>query len=128
MLVPSEAEQFIKSRGIIEYKGKLAQVEADGGSLLQWEKATAQFVKTEKNTISYRLTVPVWNTTEKQDFIVEYQYVNNAGWKISKEPKLEKSTAITDKLAVDLAAKFETASLYVQAGGDYGRVNTKHFL
>lgn len=119
VLVPSEAEQFIKNRGIIEYKGKLAQVEADGGSLLQWEKATAQFIKTEKNTQHYRITVPVWNTSEKQTFLVEYQYVNKVGWKISKEPKQEKSTAITEKLAVELAAKFEATILNVQAGGDY---------
>lgn len=120
VLVPSEVEQFIKSRGIIEYRGKLAQVEADGGSLLQWEKASAQYVKTDKNTISYRLTVPVWNTSEKQDFIVEYQYENKVGWKISKEPKQEKSTAISAKIAIEMAAKFKTTSSYVQAGGEYG--------
>ena len=39
VLVPSEAEQFMKSQGIIEYRGKLAQVEeVDGGSLLQWKE------------------------------------------------------------------------------------------
>lgn len=127
VLVPLEAEQFMKSRGIIEYNGKMAQVEADGGSLLQWDKVTAKYVKTEKGTFFYRLTVPVWNTNEKQDFIVEYQYVNKIGWRISKEPKQEKSTAITDKLAIDLAAKFEKAILYVQAGGDYGPGEYKTF-
>ncbi|WP_391119567.1 DL-endopeptidase inhibitor IseA family protein [Psychrobacillus sp. L3] len=127
VLVPSEVEQFIKSRGIIEYKGKLAQIEADGGSLLQWEKAAAQYVKTEKNTIYYRLTVPVWNTSVKQDFIVEYQYVNKIGWKIRKEPKQEKSTAISAKIAIEMAAKFKTASSYVQAGGEYGTGEYKTF-
>lgn len=119
VLVPSEAEQFIKSRGIIEYKGKLAQVEVDSGSLLQWEKATAELVKIEKNTRLYLLTVPVWNTSEKQSFKVEYQYVNNTGWKISKEPKQEKNTPITDKTAIELAAKFAAVFLHVQAGGGY---------
>lgn len=127
VLIPSEAEQFIKSRGIIEYNGKMAQIEADGGSLLQWDKATAKYVKTEKNTVIYRLTVPVWNTSEKQDFIVEYQYVNKIGWRISKEPIQEKSTAITDKLAIDLATKFHKAVLYIQAGGDYGPGEYKTF-
>jgi DNA-binding phage protein len=129
VIVPSEVEQFIKSRGIIEYKGKLAQVEADGGSLLQWEKATAKYVKNEKNTIYYRLTIPVWNTNEKQDFIVEYQYLNNIGWKISKEPKQEKSTAstISSKVAIEMAAKFITATSYVQAGGEYGPGEYKTF-
>ena len=129
VLVPSEAEQFMNSRGIIEYRGKLAQVEeADGGSLLQWERASAQYVKTEKNTFYYRLTVPVWSTSENQDFIVEYQYFNKDGWKISKEPKQENITAISNKLAVELAAKFEAASSYVQAGGEYGRGEYKTFF
>ena len=129
VLVPAEAEQFIKSRGIIEYKGKLAQVEADGGSLLQWEKATAQFVKKDKNNLQYRLTVPVWNTNEKQNFLIEYQFVNNkAGWKISKEPIQEKNTDLTDKVAVELAAKFAQATLYVQAGGEYSPGEYKTFL
>ncbi|TQR20345.1 DL-endopeptidase inhibitor IseA family protein [Psychrobacillus vulpis] len=127
VLVSSEAEQFIKNRGIIEYKGKLAQVEADGGSLLQWEKATAKYVKTEKDTLYYRLTVPVWNTNEKQNFIVEYQYVNKLGWKISKEPKQEKSTALTNQMVVELAAEYAKAILYVQAGGDYGKDEYKTF-
>ncbi|MEI4769123.1 DL-endopeptidase inhibitor IseA family protein [Psychrobacillus sp. FJAT-51614] len=129
VLVPAETEQFIKNRGIIEYKGKLAQVEADGGSLLQWEKATAQFVKKDKNNLQYRLTVPVWNTNEKQNYLIEYQFVNNKiGWKISKEPIQEKSTAITDKVAVEQAAKFAQATLYVQAGGEYTPGEYKTFL
>ncbi|MFF2753185.1 DL-endopeptidase inhibitor IseA family protein [Psychrobacillus sp. NPDC058041] len=127
VIVPSEVEHFIKSRGIIEYKGKLAQVEADSGSLLQWEKATAKYVKTEKNTTYYRLTVPVWNTNEKQDFMVEYQYLNNIGWKISKEPKQEISAAISAKIAIEMAAKFKAASSYVQAGGEYGPGEYKTF-
>ncbi|WP_313894086.1 DL-endopeptidase inhibitor IseA family protein [Psychrobacillus sp.] len=126
-LTSSEAEQFIKNRGIIEYNGKLAQVEADIGSLLQWEKAAAKYIKAEKNTVSYRLTVPVWNTNEKKDFIVEYQYVKNVGWRISKEPTQEKSTVMTDKLAIELATKFAKATLHVQAGGDYGPGEYKTF-
>ncbi|MFT4413795.1 DL-endopeptidase inhibitor IseA family protein [Fredinandcohnia humi] len=82
------ANQFVKDQGIIRHKGKLAQLEADGGSLLQWQKATAEFVKEDKKTKTkyYRLTVPVGDTTEKQVFIVEYQYVEKSGWKISKKP------------------------------------------
>ena len=58
------AEKFIKDHGIITHKGKLAQLEADGGSLLQWDKAEAQFVTQDKSVKVFRLVVPVgenWN-------------------------------------------------------------------
>ncbi|WP_442596798.1 DL-endopeptidase inhibitor IseA family protein [Neobacillus sp. D3-1R] len=118
-LTHTAAEQFIKSRGIIEYNGRLAQIEADGGSLLQWDKATAKLVKSEDSKQIYQLIVPVGNTTEKQTFIVELQFVKEVGWRISKEPALETNNALTDSLAVELATKFAQASSYVQAGGTY---------
>ncbi|MFD2442843.1 DL-endopeptidase inhibitor IseA family protein [Bacillus sp. CGMCC 1.16607] len=118
-LTSTAAAKFIESRGIIEYKGKMAQVESDGGSLLQWEQATAQFVKKDKNSRVYRLIVPVEETKENQNYLIEYQEVNKVGWKISKEPALEQSTELTNKQAVELASNFSKASSFVQAGGEY---------
>lgn len=88
-LTHTAAEQFIKSHGIIEYKGKMAQLEADGGSLLKWDKANAEFVKENNKTKYYRLSVPVGDTGEKEVFIVEFQYVEKIGWRISKKPYLD---------------------------------------
>jgi iseA protein len=87
-LTQSAAEKWIKDNGIIEHKGKLAQVEADGGSLLQWQKATAELLKENKVSKTYLLTVPVGATNEKQQFLIDYQYVEKTGWRISKEPYL----------------------------------------
>lgn len=83
------AEKFIKDRGIIVYKGKLAQPEADGGSLLQWEKAEAQFIRNDKSVKVFRLVVPVGDTTEKAAYIVRYQYYPTIGYRISSEPTLD---------------------------------------
>lgn len=89
-LTHNAAVQFIKNKGIIEYKGKMAQVEADGGSLLQWSKASAEFVKEVNKTKFYRLSVPVGDTGKKSVYIVEFQHVNNKiGWRISKMPYLD---------------------------------------
>ena len=85
-MTQSAAEQFIKDKGIIEYKGKLAQIEADGGSLAEWTKATAEFIKTDKNTTFYRVIVPIGETKEKEMYIVEYQYVDKVGWRVSQKP------------------------------------------
>ena len=125
----STAEQFIKNRHIIEYKGKLAQVEADGGSLLEWEKGTASRVKSENKSAVYKITVPVRGSVEKQGFLIEYKYVEKVGWRISKEPKLEPgSQALTADRVVELVTLFSIAESYVQAGGQYLNGEYKTFI
>lgn len=79
---------WFKNSGIIEYKGKLAQLEADGGSILDWKKATAEYVKTDKKTKIYRVFVPVGETGEKAMYLVDLER-EGAKWKISKIPYLD---------------------------------------
>lgn len=124
----SAAEQFIKDRGIFEHKGKLAQLEADGGSILNWEKATAQHVKTENKTKFYRLTVPLGISDQKEGYILSYQYSENVGWRINKEPELETHSVLNDKLAVELATRYAIAESYVQSGGSYVEGEYKTFV
>ncbi|WP_059171854.1 DL-endopeptidase inhibitor IseA family protein [Bacillus sp. FJAT-27445] len=83
------AEKYLKDKGIIVHKGKLAQQEADGGSTLQWDKATAEFVRTDKNVKVYRLVVPVGETGEKAAYIVRYHFYPTIGYRISSEPFLD---------------------------------------
>ncbi|MBY0121375.1 IseA DL-endopeptidase inhibitor family protein [Bacillus sp. S/N-304-OC-R1] len=85
-LTRSQANQFIEERGIIEYKGKMAQPEADGGSLLQWDKAKAVYLKTENKSRMYKLVVPVGESKETQTFHTEVLYLQGKGWKISERP------------------------------------------
>ncbi|PLS16079.1 hypothetical protein CVD28_18715 [Bacillus sp. M6-12] len=127
-LTSAAAGQFIKSRGIIEYKGKLAQVEADGGSLLQWEKSAASLVKSEKSKKIYRLSVPLGETKEKQAFLAEYQYIEKIGWKLSKEPVRDHYAENIDSQAVYLAAEWAKATSYIQAGGANKPGEYKTFL
>lgn len=115
----SASEQFIKNNKIIEYKGKLAQVEADGGSLLEWGKATASRVKSENKSAIYKVTVPVRGSVEKQGFVIEYKYVEKIGWRISKEPRLDSHQDYTTARVIELVTMFSKAESYVQAGGQY---------
>lgn len=85
-LTRSQANQFIEERGIIEHKGKMAQPEADGGSLLQWDKAKAVYLKTENKSRLYKLTVPVGESKELETFHAEVLYLQGKGWKISERP------------------------------------------
>ncbi|WP_052948798.1 DL-endopeptidase inhibitor IseA family protein [Mesobacillus campisalis] len=88
-LTEKAAENFIKAQGLILHIGKLAQLEADGGSLLNWEQAEAELVREEKQSAVYRLFVPVGETGERQTYIAEYQNLKSSGWRISKEPSLD---------------------------------------
>ncbi|RNF39893.1 DL-endopeptidase inhibitor IseA family protein [Planococcus salinus] len=78
------AEQFIKEMGIIQYRGKLAQLEADGGSLLQWEQAEVVHLKTAGNRHTYKLIVPIGETTEKSVYHVHLKRVSQNSWKIDQ--------------------------------------------
>lgn len=126
-LEPAAAEQFIKNQGIISFNGKLAQVEADGGSLLNWTKATAQLIKSESKSKVFRLTVPVGDSKTTQSYIVEYKYTKKIGWRISKEPKLDINNVMNDALALDLATKYGKAESYIQKGGAYREGEYKTF-
>ncbi|MDZ5473579.1 DL-endopeptidase inhibitor IseA family protein [Bacillus sp. 31A1R] len=117
-LTSKEAEKFIKTSGIIVHKGKLAQIEADGGSLLDWSKASATYVKTSKNTLHYRLVVPVGDTDEKEIYLVGLQKVGR-DYRISNIPTLDHSFTLTNEKVEKLVADWITTKMYVQSGGSY---------
>jgi hypothetical protein len=88
MLTPAETLKWFKKSNIIVYKGKTAQPEADGGSLLEWEKAKVEYVNTAKKTMFYRLIIPIGDTGTKEMRIVEIQK-DKSTLKISKIPYLD---------------------------------------
>jgi len=84
------AKQFIKEQKFIKQKRRLAQVEVDGESLLQWSEATAQLVKSKKDKSVFEVSVPVGYTGTFDTFKVTYEYVRKSGWRISKLPEYKK--------------------------------------
>ena len=48
----------ITKYGFIEYKGKMAQPNADGGSLLEWEKAQGKLIYQREDVRLYEYLVP----------------------------------------------------------------------
>ncbi|WP_191090647.1 DL-endopeptidase inhibitor IseA family protein [Niallia endozanthoxylica] len=87
-LTTDYAEQYIRNKGIIVHKGKLAQLEADGGSLLQWNHAVAVYDSTTGNERIYTLTVPIGDTGQHDEYLVSFRFDERKGWKISKAPTL----------------------------------------
>lgn len=87
-LTKKAARQYVKDSGFIRYKGKVAQVEADGGSLLEWNKATAKELKSSKHTKVFELYVPIAGMNEIDAYQVTYEYGKKSGWRISELPVL----------------------------------------
>lgn len=81
------AKQFMKDNNFIKHNRKLAQIEADGGSLLQWKEAMAKELKSRKNKSVFELSVPVGYTGQFDKFKVTYKYEKKSGWRISKIPE-----------------------------------------
>jgi len=82
-ITPSYAEIYIKDLGLIEHKGRLAQPEADGGSILQWDKAIVLHERTFGANKEYKVLVPVGETKGLDVFKVQLKYVKQQGWKIN---------------------------------------------
>ncbi len=80
---------FIKQREIIKHNGRLAQLEADGGSLLNWQEAKTEFIKTKNNITFYRVIVPIGETEEKAMYIASFKYQPKKGWRLADEPYLD---------------------------------------
>jgi hypothetical protein len=83
-ITPAYANRFIKEKGIIEHKGKMAQPEADGGSLLQWDQAIVKFDGGNGKERDYTLLVPVGETEELTAYKLSALRMSKHGWKISK--------------------------------------------
>ncbi|MFS0576571.1 DL-endopeptidase inhibitor IseA family protein [Sporosarcina sp. 179-K 3D1 HS] len=87
-LTKKGAKQYVKDSGFIKYKGKIAQIEADGGSLLEWNKAKAKELTSSKNKKVFQLNVPIAGMAEAEIYQVTYEYVNKTGWRLSQLPVL----------------------------------------
>ncbi|WP_179031633.1 DL-endopeptidase inhibitor IseA family protein [Paenibacillus kribbensis] len=80
------SEQFV-GKFFVEINGKLAQLDADGGNLLEFNRATAKMVTMTPVKRSYLLTVPYPVKTKKanEKITVNFEKVGSY-WKISSAP------------------------------------------
>jgi hypothetical protein len=76
---------YIQRAGIVTHNEKLAQPNADGGSLLNYKKA--QVIQSNGNHLekSVDLKVPLGSSLSYEYIHVEFQHTDS-GWKISSEP------------------------------------------
>ncbi|NOU98739.1 DL-endopeptidase inhibitor IseA family protein [Paenibacillus planticolens] len=73
--------QLVQAGDYIEVDNKLAQVNADGGSLMSWGDSTAVLLKDSIDEKTYHYTVPVGNNQVEQKDI-KVRFVEGKGWRI----------------------------------------------
>ncbi|MDN4086395.1 IseA DL-endopeptidase inhibitor family protein [Paenibacillus polymyxa] len=80
------SEQFV-SKFFVEVNGRLAQLNADGGNLLEFSRATAKMVTMTPVKRSYLLTVPypVEAKQPNEKITVNFEKVGSY-WKVSSAP------------------------------------------
>lgn len=78
-------QSYIESAGIIEHEGKIAQPNADGGSLLNYSKASIVQVKDLDSEKQIDLKVPIGNTFAFETVSISFMKTEN-GWRISSNP------------------------------------------
>ncbi|WP_025683135.1 DL-endopeptidase inhibitor IseA family protein, partial [Paenibacillus maysiensis] len=82
------SEQFV-GKFFVEVNGRLAQLNADGGNLLEFNRATAKMVTMTPVKRSYLLTVPYPAGTKQanEKITVNFEKVGSY-WKISSAPHI----------------------------------------
>lgn len=89
---PTTVEKIIKSLKIVEHEGKMAQPNADGGSLLDWQSAQASLIDQKGDSKSYELQVPIGNGSNVQFEVYEIPMKKQGNvWKVDTMLGKEKS-------------------------------------
>ena len=81
------AKRFMKDNGIISYKKRMAQPEAESVSELMWNVATVREVKAKKTKMVTEVTVPIGETRTAKKMKLTYVYKKKDGWRIDKVEK-----------------------------------------
>ncbi len=81
-----QASDALIGKYFIQYNGRMAQLEADGGSLLEWNRSTAKMLSMTDTARVYRLTVPYANNAHPVERIVVKFSLVDGLWKINTAP------------------------------------------
>lgn len=86
LYTPEQAEAYwnkqIDNGSLVEIEGKLAQPNADGGSMMEWGKATAQLIKDGQGSKIFRFSVPLHDKFEAKE--IKLRFVEGKGWRIDE--------------------------------------------
>lgn len=80
---PEKVSNLYKQLGFITHNGKLAQPNADGGSILNWEKATITQTSNSTTVKKYELKVQLGEEKEYEIMVGELGFVEGQGWRVN---------------------------------------------
>ncbi|WP_322922337.1 DL-endopeptidase inhibitor IseA family protein [Paenibacillus campi] len=83
-----QASDALIGKFFIQYNGRMAQPDADGGSMLDWERSTAKMISMTNTARVYRLTVPYANNAAPVERIVVKFSLVDGLWKVNTAPQL----------------------------------------
>lgn len=78
-------QKYMETMRIVEHDGRLAQPNADGGSLLNYSKAKVLKVRNLGTEVQYDLSVPLGNSLVHETVTVIFKKTAE-GWRISSNP------------------------------------------
>jgi hypothetical protein len=86
VITPEQSAAYWKKEienGMIrEINGKLAQPNADGGSLRNWNDSKAALIKDGTTQKTYSLTVPVGDMGDHEQHEIQVLFVDGKGWRV----------------------------------------------
>ncbi len=82
---PKVAKDFWDQSGYIVHNGKVAQPNADGGSLLNWEKARIKLSRETVDIKEYECIVPLGGMPQHEVITVVFKKTDT-GWKVDRSP------------------------------------------
>lgn len=84
---PQATEAILSKYKFIEQNGRMAQPNADGGSLLEWANAQAKLVEGNETEKVFELKVPVGDEKNNEFEVkqVKFVLVEGKGWKVDQE-------------------------------------------
>ncbi len=83
-----QASDALISKYFLKYNGRMAQLQADGGSLLEWNRSTAKMLSMTDTARVYRMTVPYANNAHPVERIVVKFSLVDGLWKVNTAPHL----------------------------------------
>ena len=83
---PEAVEEMLTKYRFIEHEGKMAQPEADGGTLLGWQDAQASMIDGDDEERTYELKVPIAETDGEFELkTVKVRRIEGKGWRVDQE-------------------------------------------
>jgi hypothetical protein len=86
LYTPEQAEAYwnkqINEGLLVEIDGKLAQPNADGGSMMGWNEATAKLIQSDSGTKTFQISVPLFDKFEEKT--IKLRYITGKGWRIDE--------------------------------------------